>query len=52
MSLIFENIENNKIQVKRLAYPDSHTPASSSLEKKFYLNDNMIKNAIIKLLKK
>ena len=52
MSLIYENMNNNKVQVKRLTYPDSHTPASSSLEKKFYLNDNVIKNAIIKLLKK
>ena len=52
MSLIYENNKSNQVQVKRLAYPDSHTPASAALEKKFYLNDSIIKNAIIKLLKK
>ena len=39
LSLIYENIGKEKnIKIKRLTYPDSHTPASFSLEKEFYLD--------------
>ena len=35
MATIYENSKNSGIIVNRLCYPDSHTPASSSLEKSF-----------------
>ena len=35
MATIYENSKNSGIIVNRLYYPDSHTPASSSLEKNF-----------------
>lgn len=49
-SLIYENSNNKKILVRRLGYPDGHTPASSYLENKFYINEKKIKNIIFKLL--
>ena len=52
MSTIIENCDKNQIAIKRLAYPDSHTPASSNLEKKFYLSESKIINEIKNLLKK
>ncbi len=52
LSTIYEGSKSEKILVKRLAYPDSHTPASSYLEKKFYLNEKKIKKTIINLFKK
>ena len=52
MATIYENSNKSGIVVNRLCYPDSHTPASSHLEKKFYLNENKIINSILKLLKK
>tara|TARA_B100000767_G_scaffold275746_1_gene314991 strand:- start:3122 stop:4117 length:996 start_codon:yes stop_codon:yes gene_type:complete len=52
VSIIVEKCYLDKIKIKRLAYPDSHTPASASLEKEFYLSENKIINTIIDLLKK
>lgn len=51
MSGIYERISNNEVMIDRLSYPDSHTPASSALEKKFYLDEKIIKQKIIKLYK-
>ena len=49
MATIYENSKNSGIIVNRLCYPDSHTPASSSLEKKFYIDEKIIE-AMFKLL--
>ncbi len=42
MSGIYERVSNKNIIIDRLSYPDSHTPASSALEKKFYLDEKKI----------
>jgi pyruvate/2-oxoglutarate/acetoin dehydrogenase E1 component len=53
LSLIYENIGKEKnIKIKRLTYPDSHTPASFSLEKEFYLDEKKIKKEILKICQK
>ncbi len=49
MSGIYQRVSNKNVIIDRMSYPDSHTPASSALEKKFYLNENIIKQKIIKL---
>ena len=51
MSGIYQRVFNKKkkVLIDRLSYPDSHTPASSALERKFYLDDKKIKQRIIKL---
>ena len=52
ISTIIENCDKKQIAIKRLAYPDGHTPASSNLEKKFYLSETKIIREIKNLLKK
>ena len=49
ISVLQKYIKNHdKYKLDRICYPDSHTPMSQILEKKFYIN----KNLIIKKLKK
>tara|TARA_A100001015_G_scaffold312285_1_gene417172 strand:- start:1198 stop:2196 length:999 start_codon:yes stop_codon:yes gene_type:complete len=52
MSGIYERVSNKNIIIDRLSYPDSHTPASSALEKKFYLDEKKIQKKILKVYKK
>ena len=49
MEKIGKNIKNLPIKI---TYPDSHTPASESLEKSFYFNDKIIYETVKKILKK
>ena len=52
LSYIMENLKINlKKSPIRIGYPDSHTPASYDLEKKFYINENIIIKKIKTLIK-
>jgi len=41
-----------KSKPERIAFPDSHTPMSSSMEKKYYPNHRSIMNKVIKIISK
>ena len=46
-----KNMNQMKTNPIRVTFPDSHTPMSASLEKKYYLNENDIISAVKKSLK-
>jgi len=46
-----KNMNQMKANPKRVTFPDSHTPMSVALEKKYYLNENDIISAVKKSLK-
>jgi pyruvate dehydrogenase E1 component beta subunit len=53
VAILQENIKDRKRYIiERVSYPDSHTPMSSELEKKFYISEKYLINKISKLLKK
>mgnify|MGYP001217016881 CR=1 FL=1 len=52
ISVLQKHIQNNKsYSLDRISYPDSHTPMSQKLEKKFYIDKNLIIKKIKKILK-
>jgi pyruvate dehydrogenase E1 component beta subunit len=53
VAILQESIKDaKKYTIDRVAYPDSHTPMSSELEKNFYISEKYLINKINKLLKK
>lgn len=53
ISVLQKYIKNHdKYKLDRICYPDSHTPMSQILEKKFYINKNLIIKKIKKMLGK
>ena len=50
ISSVSENVRDLKAKPVRINYPDSHTPASSNLEKNFYINEDIVSNKILELI--
>ena len=50
-TVVEKNIKMLKSKPVRVNFPDSHTPASQSLERKYYINKSQIVNAIKKVFK-